>query len=548
MGKSSSPAPDYKGAAEATADANQLSNIWTTNANRPTMTTPWGTSEWTSTDRLDEAAYNRAMEDWQASGGDPKKRPSQNDYYQRDYTNNVTLSGQQQQALDHQMAIQANQSNLAALLQGQVQSTMAGGFNGPQSSTYFNGMPSVNTSFGQFNPTGVGAVNQQSFNPNSYTNGVQGVNQNFGSSAQGVQTNPNSFTAAAGSTNLNAPSFNTDNTAEGARAAYAASTELLKDQWNQDNSALDSKLRMQGLTPGTEAYNNAMQNQQRVQAQQQNQLANQAVVTGNDMANQNYASALAGFNAGNSAQNQAYSQGLSSFGATNSALGQQFGQDATAYGLSNDARTQALQNQLAQYQAAISGQQAGNEAQQQAYNQALASYGANQSAQQAGNAAQAQAFEQAANRYQLDYSSALQNYLQPLNNMNAVLNGQQVQSPTFNNFVQSAFTPGADYSGAASATGQWNSAQAAQNNAATGSTLGTLGSLAAMFMMSDIRLKKNIKRVGTTPAGIPWYSWDWLDGSGSSRGVLAQEVALIVPGAVQKAANDFFMVDYAQVA
>lgn len=546
MGKSSSPAPDYKGAAEATADANQQANIWTTNANRPNMTTPWGTSSWTATDKLDQAGYDRAMADWQASGGDPKKRPSQNDYYLKDYTNNVTLSGSQQAALDNQMAIQSGQSDLAKLLQSQVYNTMAGGFTGPSSSTYFNGIPSVNTQFGQFNPTGVGTVNQQSFNPNSYTSGVQGVDQNFATNAQGVNQNSSQFTQGAGNVNQAAPQFNTDNSAAGAKAAFEASTGLMKDQWEQDTNALDSKLRMQGLTPGTEAYNNAMQNQQRVQAQQQNQMANQAVMTGNDMANQNYASALAGFNAGNSAQNQAFGQGMDSFNATNSAQNQQFAQDASKYGMQNDSRNQALQNALAQYQAQITGQGASNEAQQQAYNQALAGYGANQSAQQYENQAIGQAFQQAGNQYNIDYQSALQNYTQGLNNMNAVLNGQQVQMPTFQNFVNSSFTPGADYSGAASATGQWNSAQTAQNNASTGSILGTLGTAAMMFM-SDKRLKKNIKRVGTTEAGIPWYSWDWKNGTGSSRGVIAQEV-MHVPGAVKKAANGYWMVDYALVA
>jgi hypothetical protein len=51
-------------------------------------------------------------------------------------------------------------------------------------------------------------------------------------------------------------------------------------------------------------------------------------------------------------------------------------------------------------------------------------------------------------------------------------------------FTAAGYTPGADYSGAASATGQYNSGVAAQNSANASSTLGTIGTLgtaAAIF-------------------------------------------------------------------
>lgn len=82
-------------------------------------------------------------------------------------------------------------------------------------------------------------------------------------------------------------------------------------------------------------------------------------------------------------------------------------------------------------------------------------------------------------QYTTAYQNAYQNYLQPLNSMNAVLTGQQVASPSMPNFTAAGYTPGADYSGAASATGQYNSGIAAQNGANASSTMGTVGSLAA---------------------------------------------------------------------
>jgi hypothetical protein len=397
---SSAPAPDYTGAAQATAAGNAQNLNAQTYANRPDQITPWGSSTWASTS--DNAAYNTAVANWQASGSDPKTRPDANTYTK--WTNTTTLTPAEQAALNDQQHIQQNQSSLATTLQGQVASQMANGFKPPDMSSYLNGVPGINSNFQGFNP-----------------------------SAQ-VKTDPNAYTSAAGGVNLNAPKFDQATADAGTQAAYKAATGLLTDGWQQDQNNLDSKLRMQGLTPGTEAYNNAMQNTLRVQGQQQDQLANQAVLTGNQLANTNYASALSGYQAGNSAQNQAYTQGLSSFDAANTATGQ-------------------------------------------AYSQALGTYGANQQAIQNSNAAQQQSYAQAMQQYTTAYQNQYQNYLQPLNSMNAVLTGQQVASPSMPSFTAAGYTPGADYTGAAGAAGQYASGVAAQNSANASSTMGTVGAL-----------------------------------------------------------------------
>jgi hypothetical protein len=165
-----------------------------------------------------------------------------------------------------------------------------------------------------------------------------------------------------------------------------------------------------------------MQNNLRTQAQTQSQLANQAVLTGNQEANTNYASALAGYNAGNTAQEQNFGQ-------------------------------------------------------------ALAGYGANTTAQQAGNAAQAQQYQQGMGTYQTAYQSALQNYLQPLNSMNAVLTGQQVTPPTFSNLPNSTAgnVAGPNLLAATSALGSWNqglyNAQQANATSQQNGILGLAGSV-----------------------------------------------------------------------
>jgi len=470
MSKGSAAAPDYQGAAQATAAGNLQNLNAQTWANRPTMVTPWGTSSWDTS--VDETAYQRAVSEWKAAGADNKTMPSRNAY--TTWSNTVELTPEQQAALNNEQQIQANQSNLAKTLQGQVASTMQDGFNAPSMSSYMSSVPGVKTSFNGYNPTGVNQVKQ------SFTGG------------------PNQ--------NLNAPQYDASTAAAGTKAAYDASTGLLKDQWEQDTSALDNQLRMQGLTPGTEAYNNAMQNLTRTQGQVQSQLASQAVLTGNEMANRDYASSLAGYTAGNDARST------------------QFGQDATRFGMSNDAQSQA-------------------------FTQGLSLYGTDIAARQAANEAQQQSWQQAMDNYRTAYQSSYQDYMTPLNSMNAVLNGQQVQNPSFNGFAQAGYVPGTDYSGAASALGQWNSGQAAQNQGMFSSLLGTAGRLGSAYLMSsDARLKTNIKRIGITEGGHNWYSWDWSDGSGSSRGVMAQEIIVTNPEAVIVGNDGYYRVNYAAIA
>lgn len=391
MGKghsSAPPAPDYKGAAEATAQGNLQNLQYQTGANRPNQVTPWGSSTWSAPDA------------------------------QGHQTETVGLNPGLQQALNSQIDITNGQSNLAQTLQGQAAQRMAGGFNAPQVSSYMSGVPGVNTQFQGFNPSG-----------------VHGVQQSLNSSGQNVNTNAQGAVQGAGSVNLNAPQFSNADAQAGAQSAYTAAHSLIADQQHQDTTNLDAQLRLQGLSPGTEAYNNAAQNLGRVQAQQNNNMAAQAVQVGNNEANQNYASSLAGYGAANTAQNQAYNQGANTFALGNTALAQQYGQDANSMSLNNAARGQA-------------------------YNQALGTYGANATAQQNSNAAQLQAYGQADHNYQTAYSAALQNYNNPLNEMNAVMQGNQVSMPTMPGYATAGYTPGADYSTAAQNLGQYNSAAA----------------------------------------------------------------------------------------
>ncbi len=82
MGKKSTPKPpDYEAAAERTSEGNIALVDAQTQDNRPNQYTPWGSSEWT--------------EDAQGN-----------------WSQNVELSGSQQESLDQQMGIQGATSAL----------------------------------------------------------------------------------------------------------------------------------------------------------------------------------------------------------------------------------------------------------------------------------------------------------------------------------------------------------------------------------------------------------------------------------------------------
>lgn len=73
---------------------------------------------------------------------------------------------------------------------------------------------------------------------------------------------------------------------------------------------------------------------------------------------------------------------------------------------------------------------------------------------------------------------------------------------------------------------------------------------AALFSASDVRLKTNIRRIGTTAGGNALYSWDWTDegikvaGKQPTFGVIAQEVN---QDAVIMGSDGWLRVDYTRV-
>ncbi len=229
---------------------------------------------------------------------------------------------------------------------------------------------------------------------------------------------------------------------------------------------------------------------------------------------------------------QLYNQGLKEGDQAYESQMQRMRQDQ------DDARTQA------QYQATIGS---GQEAQrmygmdmglrQQQFNENMGQGAfANEAAQQMFNQGQSAAGFQN-NVRQQQINEALQQRNQPLNEMNALLGGQQVSNPSMTPFNTAGMGRGTDYM---SALQNGYQGQMDQYNANQANMQGAMSGLASLAMMfSDRRLKENIQFVEMRN-GNRWYTWDWPTG-GKGEGVMADEVS---PDCVVETVTGYRMVDY----
>jgi hypothetical protein len=91
-------------------------------------------------------------------------------------------------------------------------------------------------------------------------------------------------------------------------------------------------------------------------------------------------------------------------------------------------------------------------------------------------------------------------------------------------------------------------AHAAASPATTTATPGTTATpTTTAAVASDIRLKRDIVRVGTLDNGLGLYRYRYLWSDQLFVGVMAQEVAAIRPDAVMTADDGYMRVDYARL-
>jgi hypothetical protein len=550
------PPPDYLGLARQQAAENQQNLTSQTWANRPTIETPWGSQTWETNEAIDPATGQRVTQ----------------------WTGRLNLSPQQQAALDSQMAVQMGLSNQAETFLGRVRDSMSQPFDWSNLPAAAQGVQAQLTGPA---PQALGFIQDPGSIARSFAGGgpitsrIRGagplMNQiNAGGSIvdQIAGAGPVTTSISDAGPLMNRIGGSADYSSRAGDALYQQALSRLDPRFSQQASDLEASLVNRGIARGSEAWNREMGNFERAR----NDAYNQAAFSAAQLAGQE-AARLQGMdvNAGNfwnQAQQQLFSQNAAQAAFANQAQQQLFGQNAAQAAFTNQAQQQRfgqaaqqadLWNRAQQQLFGQNAQQAAfaNQAQQQRFGQnaALAEFINQAQAQQFGqnqamadfyNRALQQNFGNQLTANQQNFQQMLQEQefqqrlrqqaiaeqqaarAQPLNELNALLTGQQVgtpQMPSFNTagLAQTPNLLGAADMGYQAQLGQYNAMLANQQAQRQGlfGALGTAANIAGLFRLSDRRLKSKIKRIGETARGTPLYIYEM--GGRTQIGVIAQE-------------------------
>lgn len=72
----------------------------------------------------------------------------------------------------------------------------------------------------------------------------------------------------------------------------------------------------------------------------------------------------------------------------------------------------------------------------------------------------------------------------------------------------------------------------------------TTGNVSKCVASSDLRLKHNVRRIGTTVFGLPLYHFKYIGRLETYVGVMAQDVLQVMPSAVSRGADGYYRVNY----
>lgn len=489
------------------SNAQTASNLATARANaqlnRVNQYTPWGSQTYSQTatpDKIDQAGYDNAMKQYNASLSQPQQQASapvwesesgwSSDPAQAtaaakplampniaDFTtkgnsdtwnSTINLDPAQQKLLD--ASNHASQS-MADLGNNQIQN-VANTINKPLD---FSGLPQLQ----QGNLQTSAGVNP-SFRSNA---GYGNIQDDINTSNVGQYQNKAGYGKiqdgldVSGVPSLAGGDALSNAMKQAQQAAFNQQKAYLDPQWNQQQHDLENKLVQQGIMQNSDAWNRAMDDQSRNRTFAYQNANDQSVAQGNAAQAQLYNQRLS---SNQNAFNQA--MGLGSF--ANAAQAQGFGQDLNNANLNNGV----VNNQFSQAQAL---QAAHNASQAQGFGQdyqnatlanTVAQNQFNNGLQNAqlNNQAAGQGFAQSDTARNQGINELLQQQQNPLNVLNALRSGSQVTSPTFGAQPQ-VNVAGTDVmspiNNAFNAQmGQYNS-QIASNNALTGA-LGSLGGYA----------------------------------------------------------------------
>lgn len=487
-GGSSPKVPDYTAAAKATADGNLDVAKYTTQANRVNQVTPYGSLTWSNNRAFDQSGYDSAMQNYQQQLAAYNGGGGGQSY--GDLMGYRTVyPGSGESTNPEYWPVYSNNSSGGSGGRGTMPVA-------PNRDSFYNGADNW-TQTVQLSPE-MQAIYDQQMKLSQGLFGAQDAALGRVNQMMGTGFDMSGLPAAGTALNMNGlPTGGTAldiNGLPGSGSVYDPSqatntaTEAILSRVNPELDRQQEALRTQLANQGIAQGSAAWNTAMGSFGQQRNDAVTQA--------------GLQGINLGMQQQGQTYNQQTQNRALAAALQAQQYGQ----------------QNQSRQLEAALQGQQFG------------------QQNQLRGNALQEQAFQRSL----------------PLNELNALRSGSQVQMPEFPGYTQQATTAGPDYMGAAQNTyqsqlGASNAQSAGNSNMMSGLFgLGQMGLMGyGMGLFSDRRLKKNIKRIGTDEKGLGVYSFEYIFGGGMV-GYMADEVQKVSPGAVREIGG-LKIVNYAEV-
>lgn len=514
MGKKSTPkAPDYTAAAQAQADSSRDVTEQQTWANRPTQNTPWGQTTWENT---------------------PEWDPTTQQYINK-WTQNINLTPEQQQALDSQMRIQQGYSDTAESMLGRVRNEFGSAMD-----------------WGGLSPMAA-TPDPTALDPS----GISAPQYNFEGLAERQQVSPGGPTTVGQASGGGAGfSLDTSNMPEliginnGTRqraedAIYNRRTSRLDPMWGDREKALQTELYNKGLREGDEAYTKAMRDFNFGRTDAYETAMNEAIMGGGTEMQRD--ADLARANRGQIFTERALPAQLS---ASTSIANANAATQASIANQNAGLQAQSLDWQKQLGAAQFAEQQRSNDLAERfmmgdkdfANQQTL--FNLNQNAANTAYNQNMQSAEYANRLRQQQIAEAQQQRGFSLNEMNAILNGQQVGMPGMPQFNQAQRSESTQYNQAAQ--NQYQASLDAYNarQAATQGMMSGAANIAGTAMMfSDRRLKRNIRKIGTLARhGVNLYAYDYVWGE-PGVGVMADEVAHI-PGAVLTHPSGFAVVNY----
>lgn len=354
--------------------------------------------------------------------------------------------------------------------------------------------------------------NEISYSPNQPPEQYQQGIQRRDLQTQALQP-PETFQESVGPTD-----FTADRNAV-TDASFQQAMSRINPEYGRRRNEMESKLANQGIGLQSTAYGAAQDQFGRQENDAIQQAAWNAVGQGAAEQQALFGQKLAQGNFYNQAQQSNLNQDLALWQQQNASQAQDYGQQMGEAGLFNQAQQANDSNNLAYWNQGL-------QAQNQGFNQNLAAAQLTNQGRQQG----------------LSEQAYMQNL--PINQLSALLGLGQVSAPQGVQYTPTQ-VQGTDALGAYALNAQQ---QNSNYQGALGQQNALLGGLAglgqAAIFASDLRLKRDIQRIGTRPDGLGVYLYRYVWGPMLHVGVMAQEVLRVKPHAVVTMPNGYMAVDY----